>query len=152
MNFESFSFYAIGLMILLFISPSYSQAQTEKGYQSSNVKYQAIRIKHRVQRGFSNKGRVLYHYVTDSDVNNPELGEIGNVTLQHGEGIEQLDNGNLFVGSRSGVRKVHSAVSLNKAYHFKELARIGNITVLDSGIDVDGGETNVRVQAGIEVH
>ncbi len=127
-------------------------AEAQDGEQQlRGQKYQMLRTKHRAEQGYTNKGRVFYHYVSDADVGDPKSAEIGNVTVRPERDIVELENGNFIVGSKSGVRKIDSAVSLRRSYKFTEQATVGTVTVVAPDSRVDDVKTNVHLSKGITV-
>ena len=111
-----------------------------------------IRTKHRAQRGYTNNGRVFYQYVTDADLTIPNSGKIGNARIHAGKKIEQRTNGNVIIGTESGVRRVHIGVDLKKAYRFDDHVKIGSIKADGSKPKLDLIETNVSLRAPLRVH
>ncbi|BBO84864.1 hypothetical protein DSCO28_54300 [Desulfosarcina ovata subsp. sediminis] len=150
--------YAIMIILILMVA-GYAfyhtvpvHAEQIGSHTRKNTKYQMIRTKHRVMRGFTNNGRILYQYVTDADVSDRDLGRIGEVRIKAGKDIERFANGNVSIGEKSRLRRINIGVDLKKAYRFNDHVKIGSIKADGSKPKLELIETNVSLRAPLRVH
>ena len=127
-------------------------AEQMNSHTRKNTKYQMIRTKHRAMRGFTNNGRILYQYVTDADVSDPDSGRIGDVRIKAGKDIERSANGNVNIGAKSRIQRINIGVDLKKTYRFDDHVKIGTIKVDSSESRLQSIESNVNLKAPVKVH
>lgn len=133
------------LLVLLFLQPHLAWSGEQPGYLSSNSRYGLMRTKHRAHKGFTNNGKVLYHYVSDEDVTSRNPSQIGNVRIRAGREIEEQDNGNLIVGAETGIREIYTGVKLYGVRPSGRDIRVGTVTVNEPNHMLDKVETNVKL-------
>lgn len=95
-------------------------------------KAELMRIKDRAEKGFTNRGRVVYKYTGDSDISHTPSQDIGNVTIEPG----------------SPVKEVYTGVEVHKQLRFDK-NRNGN--TLQIGTVDSNGKTPRKVNIIVDV-
>jgi len=113
--------WTVFLFLVFFALPCHAEEDAWNADAWGRNRFEMMKIQQRAERGFTNRGRVMYKYVDDSSLAKEDPQNIGAIVLDR----------------NSRVREVHVGIDIDKSLHFdkkgkSDTLRIGTVDAYGS--------------------
>ncbi len=121
--------WTVFLFLAFFTMPSHADENLWNADEWGRNRFEMQKIQQRMENGFTNRGRVLYKYVDDSNLDEEDPMNIGAIRLN----------------SNSSVREVYVGVDIDQKLRFDESGKNLNIGTVDAYNNHQLQRTDIRV-------